>query len=75
MACCSPAAITPPVTVPQEWWSLFANLIGYLIVAAFFVIEYAYRRRRFPRQPYRNMLDFLRRMLAAMPRLLGRAPR
>ena len=36
MACCWPAAITPPVTVPQEWWSLFANLIAYLIVVAFF---------------------------------------
>lgn len=63
----------PPITVPQEWWSLFANVIGYLLVAAFFVIEYAYRRRRFPRQPYRNMLDFFLRVLAAMPRLVGNA--
>ncbi len=53
------AGITPPVTVPELWWSLVANLIGYLLVAAFFLIEYAYRRHRFPRQPYRNMLDFL----------------
>jgi uncharacterized membrane protein len=51
-------------------WSLFTNLIEYLIVAAFFAIEYAYRRQRFPRQPYRNMFDFLRRLLAAMPRLM-----
>jgi uncharacterized membrane protein len=65
--------ITPPLTVPQEWWSLFANVIGYLLVAAFFLIEYAYRRRRFPRQPYRNMLDFLLRLLAVMPRLVGSA--
>jgi uncharacterized membrane protein len=65
--------ITPPVTVPQEWWSLFANVIGYLLVAAFFLIEYAYRRRRFPRQPYRNMLDFFLRVLAVMPRLVGDA--
>jgi uncharacterized membrane protein len=65
--------ITPPVTVPQQWWSLFANMIGYLLVAAFFLIEYAYRRQRFPRQPYRNMLDFFVRMLAAMPRLVGDA--
>ena len=63
--------ITPPLTVPQEWWSLFANVIGYLLVAAFFLIEYAYRRHRFPRQPYRNMLDFFLRVLAAMPRLVG----
>ena len=40
-----------------------ANLIEYLIVAAFFAIEYAYRRQRFPRQPYRNMFDFVRRLL------------
>jgi uncharacterized membrane protein len=51
-------------------WSLFTNLLEYLIVAAFFAIEYAYRRQRFPRQPYRNMFDFVRRLLAAMPRLM-----
>lgn len=65
--------VTPPITVPQEWWSLFANLIGYLLVAAFFLIEYAYRSHRFPRQPYRNMLDFFLRVLAAMPRLVSDA--
>jgi len=53
---------------PQVW-SLFTSLLEYLLVAAFFVIEYAYRRQRFPRQPYRNMFDFLRRMVAAMPRI------
>jgi uncharacterized membrane protein len=67
------SGITPPVTVPQEWWSLFANVIGYVLVAAFFLIEYAYRRRRFPRQPYRNMVDFFLRVLAIMPRLVGNA--
>ena len=58
-----------------EQWSLFANLIAYLIVVVFFAVEYAYRRRRFPRQPYRNMLDFLQRLLASLPALVGRAPR
>jgi uncharacterized membrane protein len=67
------AGITPPVTVPELWWSLVANLIGYLLVAAFFLIEYAYRRHRFPRQPYRNMLDFFVKVLAAMPRLVSNA--
>lgn len=67
------AGITPPLTVSQEAWSLFANCIGYLLVAAFFVIEYAYRRQRFPRQPYRNILDFFLRVLAAMPRLVSNA--
>ncbi len=58
-----------------EQWSLFANLIAYVIVVAFFVVEYAYRRRRFPRQPYRNMLDFVQRLLTSLPGLLRRAPR
>lgn len=64
--------INPPFTVPQEWWSLFANIIGYLIAAAFFVIEYAYRRRRFPQQPWRNLFHFIGRTIGAMPRLLRR---
>jgi uncharacterized membrane protein len=67
------AGITPPVTVPELWWSAVANLIGYLLVAAFFLIEYAYRRHRFPRQPYRNMLEFFVKVLAAMPRLVSNA--
>jgi len=64
------SGIEPRIAVSHEVWSLFTNLLEYLLVAAFFVIEYAYRRQRFPRQPYRNMFDFLRRMLAAMPRLI-----
>lgn len=62
--------VTPPVSVSLRQWSLFANLIGYLLIAGFFVCEYAYRRRRFPQQPYRNFFDFLRRTIAASPRLL-----
>jgi len=64
------AGITPPVTVPLEVWSLFANVLNYLIVGAFFVLEYGYRRRRFPQQPYRNIFDFLRRAGAAGPAVL-----
>ena len=67
------AGISPPLIVPEMVWSLFANVIGYLLVAAFFVIEYAYRRQRFPRQPYRNILDFALRVLAAMPHLVSNA--
>jgi uncharacterized membrane protein len=62
--------VTPPLRVPQHLWSLYANFIEYLIVAAFFAAEYAYRRRRFPQQPYANIVDFLRRMLAVAPREL-----
>lgn len=64
------AGVTPPVTVSQQAWSLFANVIGYLLVMGFFLIEYAYRRLRFPQQPYRNLFDFIRRMAAATPQLL-----
>jgi uncharacterized membrane protein len=65
--------VRPFVTVPQEWWSWFANVIGYALVAAFFLIEYAYRRYRFPEQPYRNMFEFFKRVSAAMPSLMRQA--
>ncbi len=63
------AGLHPPVSVSREAWSLFANVINYAIVAAFFALEYAYRRRRFPDRPYRNFVDFLRRAAAAAPGL------
>ena len=66
------AHITPPLTVTPEAWSLFANVIGNVLAAVFFAVEYAYRRRRFPQQPYRNMLDFLRQMAVASTRLFER---
>jgi len=65
------AGITPPVVVAQRHWALFANLIGYLLIAGFFLCEYAYRRRRFPSQPYKNFFDFLKRTIAASPRVLS----
>jgi uncharacterized membrane protein len=63
------------VFAEPEQWSLFANLIAYVIVVVFFAVEYAYRRRRFPQQPYRNILEFVQRLLASLPALVGRAPR
>jgi uncharacterized membrane protein len=60
------------VFAEPEQWSLFANLIAYLIVFMFFIAEFAYRRRRFPQQPYRNMLEFVQRVLAGLPGLVGR---
>lgn len=70
--------ITPAIGVPQVWWSRFANVLNYLIVAVFFIAEYAWRRRVFPRQPYRDFGDFTRRVIAVGPRLwadLRGAPR
>jgi uncharacterized membrane protein len=65
------AGIAPLIVVPQRVWSVFANLIGYLLIAAFFVAEYIYRRRRFPKQPYKNFFDFLKRTIAASPHVMS----
>ena len=53
---------TPPLTVPLALWSLFANLLNYLIVAVVFVGEYAYRCRRFPHSDYGGFVGFLKRV-------------
>jgi uncharacterized membrane protein/3-hydroxymyristoyl/3-hydroxydecanoyl-(acyl carrier protein) dehydratase len=63
------AGLAAPVAVPLETWSLFANVINYLVVAAVFLLEFGYRRRRFPGRPYRNLLDFFRRSAAVAPAL------
>jgi uncharacterized membrane protein len=55
------AGIQPPFHVDQTVWSLFANVINYIILVGLFVGEYAYRRFRFPNLPYTGMVDFLRR--------------
>jgi uncharacterized membrane protein len=52
--------VAPPFSVPLRVWSLFANVINYLIIGGFFVLEYLLRRRRFPQQRYRSLLDFVR---------------
>jgi len=69
------AGVQPALTIPRETWSLFANVLNYLIVVCFFLGEYGYRRRRFPKQPYASLLDFLRRAGAAMPAVLASVER
>lgn len=59
--------LTPPLTVSQTAWSWFANLGEYVLAAGFFAGEYAYRRRRFPQQPYSSFMDFARRVAAVAP--------
>lgn len=66
--------IQPPIAVSRSTWSLFTNLLNYLIAGGFFLGEYFYRQRRFPQQPYRNFLDFVRRS-AAVGHLAMRPPR
>jgi len=58
------AGIEPVVAVPLSAWSLFANVLTYGIIAALFLGEYAVRKRRFPQQPYRGLIDFTRRLAA-----------
>ena len=58
----------PPVlTVSQDAWSWFANLLNYGIVGGFFLAEYVCRKRRFPERPYRNFPEFLQRMARLGP--------
>lgn len=61
--------IDPPVTVPQRIWSLFANLLNYVVIGAFFVAEYIVRRRRFPQQDYTSIVDFTQRLIRLGPSL------
>jgi uncharacterized membrane protein len=61
----------PVVTVPVEVWSLFANFIDYVMAGVFFIAEYAWRQRKFPEQPYRNLFDFINRARRVGHRVLG----
>jgi uncharacterized membrane protein len=54
--------LKPPMAVPLDLWSLFANLLNYVLVGVVFVVEYAIRRRKFPQQSYRNLVDFIRQI-------------
>ncbi|MEJ7746901.1 MAG: ketosynthase [Luteimonas sp.] len=55
-----------PVTVTQTQWSWFANLLDYGIMGGFMVVEYLYRKHRFPGR-YKNVADFARRLAALGP--------
>jgi uncharacterized membrane protein len=43
-------------------WSLFTNLVNYLLVALFFALEYAYRRIRFRHYAHAGPAEFVRRL-------------
>jgi hypothetical protein len=70
----SSAGLDPGVSVPLGMWSLFANVLNYVIVAALFVAEFVVRRQRFPQSPYRSFVDFSRR-LASLDRMFRQAGR
>lgn len=56
-----------PLPVVDARGSLFANLLIHGVVAACFLGEYAWRRHRFPDQPYEDLPDFLRKLAALGP--------
>jgi uncharacterized membrane protein len=59
--------VTPPLGVSKALWSLFANVINYLLVGALFVLEFAWRRYRFGTLPYRSFAEFIRRLVGLGP--------
>ncbi len=58
--------ITPPFTVTEAQWSWFANWLNYGVIGLLFVVEFLYRKHRFPGR-YRNALDFGRKLAALGP--------
>ncbi len=56
------AGVDPPVAIPLDRWSLFANVLSYGLIGALFVAELAVRRLRFPRRTHVTTIDFVRRL-------------
>lgn len=61
------SGITPPLTVRQSTWSLFANLLNYLIIGGFFVFEQLWRRLRHPPRDRRSVLELGSRVMRLGP--------
>lgn len=63
------ARLGHPAALPvfDSQGSLFANLLIHGVVGGCFLLEYAWRRHRFPDQPYRDLPDFLRKLAALGP--------
>ena len=68
------AGLHPPVSVPLEAWSLFANVLNYVLLGALFAGEFAWRRHRFPGQAHGRFVDFLRGLARLGPALLRGRP-
>ena len=54
-------------SLPAAWWSWSANVLNYVVIAVFFLAEYAYRVHRFPEHDYGGLIGFLRRMASLGP--------
>ena len=51
---------------PLSAWSLFANLLSYGLLAAMFILEYVYRRIRYPQHTHPPLLAHLRSVAHSM---------
>lgn len=60
------AGIDAAWSISDSQWSWFANWLNYGLVGGVFVIEFAYRKHRFPGR-YKNAVDFFRRMAGLGP--------
>jgi uncharacterized membrane protein len=65
----SAAALGLAIAGPLWLWSLFTNLLSYLLIAAVFVGEYLLRRRWFPDYPHPGFMDYLGIVARSRPRL------
>ncbi len=52
----------------RELWSLFTNLLGYILVLGFFLAEFSLRRRCLPQLPRRSFAGFMAAMARIDPR-------
>lgn len=52
------AGIKPSLAVPRTLWSLFANLLNYVVLVAAFAAEFLWRRHRFPEHAQGGLAGF-----------------
>lgn len=53
---------TLAVTASIALWSLFSNILNYLLVVLFFILEYAYRRVRYRHHPHASPWQMICRL-------------
>jgi uncharacterized membrane protein len=53
---------TLALTGPLAVWSLFSNIVNYLLVVLFFMLEYAYRRVRYRHHPHASPWQMIMRL-------------
>ena len=51
----------------MDVWSLFTHVISYLLIAAFFIIEFIYRKHRFAGEIEGGFFQFIRKIIKIRP--------